>query len=79
MSFVGPRPLPVKEARNLPAVWREWRKKVKPGVFSRWALSPEKHSTLDKWEQLEKMTVQSGSVRDDLQLLLTTVFALLFK
>jgi lipopolysaccharide/colanic/teichoic acid biosynthesis glycosyltransferase len=61
MSFVGPRPLPIKEARKLSIAWRSFREKVKPGVFSEWSLASERHSTLKKWQKLEKDTiVKSG-------------------
>jgi lipopolysaccharide/colanic/teichoic acid biosynthesis glycosyltransferase len=73
MSFVGPRPLPVSEARALPADWRAWREQVRPGIFSQWALSQEKHLSLTKWRQLEKTTLTQGSLKTDLQQIFLTV------
>jgi lipopolysaccharide/colanic/teichoic acid biosynthesis glycosyltransferase len=75
MSFVGPRPLPVNEAENLPEEWRQWRERVRPGIFSQWAMSEKKHSTLDNWKNLEKRTMAKGSLFSDLSLLQKTVFS----
>src|SRR3990172_5431980 len=72
MSFVGPRPLPVPEAVGLSNQWREWRERVKPGVFSEWALSGERHETLDHWQALEKETLRTGSVATDFLYFLRT-------
>lgn len=72
MSFVGPRPLPVPEARALPANWREWRERVAPGVFSQWALSGERHESLIHWQQFEKNTLRFGSPATDLKYVVIT-------
>lgn len=66
MSFVGPRPLPIKEAKALPKNWRSFREKVKPGIFSDWAISWERHSSFKKWQQLERSTVKKGSLLKDI-------------
>lgn len=66
MSFVGPRPLPVNEASHLPTAWKQWRERVKPGIFSEWALSGERHENLEQWRRLEKQTLRRGSLLKDL-------------
>jgi lipopolysaccharide/colanic/teichoic acid biosynthesis glycosyltransferase len=66
MSFVGPRPLPVGEARALPQGWRNWREQVRPGVFSQWARSEKKHLSLSTWKNLEENTLHQGSLKNDL-------------
>lgn len=72
MSFVGPRPLPVKEAAALPATWKAWREQVRPGVFSQWALSEERHQSLKQWKDLEQKTLRAGSVKRDLLYMVST-------
>ena len=61
MSIVGPRPLPVEEAQNLPSHW-QIRHKVRPGVISLWALSLQRHKSLQSWWKLERETLQKGGV-----------------
>jgi lipopolysaccharide/colanic/teichoic acid biosynthesis glycosyltransferase len=73
MSLVGPRPLPVKEAKALPKNWREFRENVKPGIFSYWALSNSKHKDGKQWEKLELKTVTKGSPTQDLRLIANTI------
>ncbi|MEA2056650.1 MAG: sugar transferase [Patescibacteria group bacterium] len=71
MSLVGPRPLPIKEAQKIPNHW-DWRFEVKPGLFSYWSLSNNRHESLTKWKKLEKQTLEKGSITHDLRLILTT-------
>lgn len=82
MSFVGPRPLPIQEAVSLSADWRQWREQVRPGVFSKWALSGERHESLNHWKQFEQETLKFGSVAADISYVILTPLtqiALLFK
>ncbi|OGJ37539.1 MAG: hypothetical protein A2383_00760 [Candidatus Pacebacteria bacterium RIFOXYB1_FULL_39_46] len=73
MSFVGPRPLPINEARALPKDWRFWREQVRPGVFSEWSSSPQKHLSLENWEKLEKTTLKKGGLKEDLQQIFSSI------
>jgi lipopolysaccharide/colanic/teichoic acid biosynthesis glycosyltransferase len=72
MSFVGPRPLPIKEATQLKKGW-EFRTKVMPGVFSAWSLSDKKYDSLNRWQELDTQTVQRGSLLSDLSIIMTNV------
>lgn len=77
MSIIGPRPLPTSEASQLPSSWN-FRYKVKPGILSEWAVSPDRYKSLNRWRTLEKMTVQNGSIKNDLRLILSS-FSYLYK
>ncbi len=68
MSLVGPRPLPIKEAKMLPRSWN-FRFKVKPGLFSDWSLNPRRHDSLLIWKQLDQKTVKRAGIISDLQLI----------
>lgn len=72
MSFVGPRPLPVTEARKLSKAW-QFRYQVKPGIFSFWANSPERNQSLSKWKSLEIETLKQGGLRFELSLMVKVV------
>jgi lipopolysaccharide/colanic/teichoic acid biosynthesis glycosyltransferase len=68
MSFVGPRPLPVNEARLLDSSW-DFRYKVKPGILSEWALSKNRYKSLKNWKKLEKETIKNESVKNNILLI----------
>lgn len=71
MSWVGPRPLPVDQARLLPKSW-EFRYAVRPGLLSLWAIDPERYTSLRAWRKLELQTLQQGGLIFDLHLLWQT-------
>lgn len=72
MSFIGPRPLPLYEAKKLPKSW-DFRYSVKPGIVSEWAISPQRYQSLRTWKKLEEKTLQKGSLKEDLLLLFKTI------
>lgn len=72
MSVVGPRPLPIAEAQKLPTTWN-FRYTARPGIFSEWAISTQRHNSLKKWQQLEKETLSQGNWKYDFKLFLRTV------
>jgi lipopolysaccharide/colanic/teichoic acid biosynthesis glycosyltransferase len=72
MSFVGPRPLPVSEAKNLSSSWN-FRKQVKPGIFSEWTLSSNRHDSLTDWKELDKKTLSQGSIIYDIKVISLTL------
>ena len=66
MNLIGPRPLPIKEAnllKTIDADWYEWRHRVKPGVFSFWALDKKHNQSLTYWKKLEKKTLKINSLQ----------------
>lgn len=77
MSFVGPRPLPISEAKQLSFSW-EFRKSVKPGIFSEWTFSSNRHRSLTDWIELDRLTLSRGSIFYDLKLILLTIRKSLF-
>ncbi len=78
MSFVGPRPLPVKESQQLDSTW-DFRYKIKPGIISKWALSPHRYASLESWKQLEKDQLQHGSIFEDVKLISIAINKVTFK
>jgi lipopolysaccharide/colanic/teichoic acid biosynthesis glycosyltransferase len=72
MSFVGPRPLPVNEAKQLSAAW-EFRTAVKPGIFSEWTLAENRHNSLTDWKELDRLTVSNGGMQYDLKIIIVTL------
>jgi lipopolysaccharide/colanic/teichoic acid biosynthesis glycosyltransferase len=78
MSFIGPRPLPSKEAQALPQKWQKLRNGVKPGVFSEWSTALQHRLKLTEWQELEKNTLKQGGLKYEVQLIMKT-FQKLFK
>lgn len=77
MSFVGPRPLPVAEAQNLPRSWG-FRYQVKPGILSEWAIAPDRYASLKRWRELELETVKKGSLFNDLRIISRGFFFMVY-
>ncbi|NCS86570.1 MAG: hypothetical protein COZ34_00505 [Candidatus Pacebacteria bacterium CG_4_10_14_3_um_filter_34_15] len=78
MSFVGPRPLPINEAIQLPSSW-DFRYAVRPGILSKWALAPNRYDSLKTWKKLEKETLKSGSLTKDIKLIIKAIAQIIFK
>ncbi|MBU0974851.1 sugar transferase [Patescibacteria group bacterium] len=88
MSLVGPRPLPVNEANSLPSSW-DFRYKVRPGIISKWALSPNRYQSLNEWRKLEKNEINdlivrnesklNWSLKNDLSLIFNTFYKIIIK
>lgn len=76
MSLIGPRPLPVHEAIQLDDSWN-YRKIVRPGLFSEWTISDKRHNSLHTWKQLEKKTLKHGSMTNDLSIIVRTILKII--
>lgn len=74
MSFVGPRPLPLKEAERLDRSW-DFRYKARPGIFSEWSLSLARFKSSMSWKTLEKKTLEKGNPIIDIQYIVKTLVA----
>lgn len=72
MSFAGPRPLPVAESKALNKNW-DFRYRVKPGIFSDWAISQDRNQSLKKWMELEKESLKRGGMREDVMAMLFSI------
>ncbi len=79
MSLVGPRPLPINEAKKLPQSWRKWREQVRPGIFSEWSVRLTNNVSLQQWQKWEKQTLNQGGVDYELSLISKTFRRLLGK
>jgi lipopolysaccharide/colanic/teichoic acid biosynthesis glycosyltransferase len=67
MSLIGPRALPTKESLKLPKNW-DFRYKVRPGIISDWAVATDRYRSLRRWRELEMLTVQRSSLREELDI-----------
>jgi lipopolysaccharide/colanic/teichoic acid biosynthesis glycosyltransferase len=76
MSFVGPRPLPIEEAVQIPDKYRE-RFKVKPGITSTWIIYGAHGLTFNEWMRLDVKYVKEKSALFDLNILFKTVFLMI--
>lgn len=65
MSLVGPRPLPVNEARQLTKT-QKIRELVKPGIVSTWVTNGSHKLKFSEWMRLDKEYVEHGNLLTDL-------------
>lgn len=68
MALVGPRPLPVSEARKLTR-WQRKRETVKPGIISPWILEGYHNKPFHEWMKSDIRYVKKKSWQYDLQLM----------
>lgn len=76
LSLVGPRPLAMYEARNVPA-WAWRRYSVKPGITCLWQVMGRNHIDFDDWMKLDLQYVDEWSLGLDFKILLQTLPAIL--
>jgi lipopolysaccharide/colanic/teichoic acid biosynthesis glycosyltransferase len=76
MSLVGPRPLPVVEARELDGVHRR-RMSVRPGITGLWQVSGRSDLTFQEWMALDLQYVDNWNLGLDAIILLRTIPAIL--
>ena len=72
MSLVGPRPLPVYEARHIKGAQRR-RLAMRPGMTGLWQVSGRNAVDFDGWMRLDLLYVDQWSFDLDLRILLRTI------
>ncbi len=75
MSLVGPRPLPIKEAKKLTQT-QKVRELIKPGITSRWVVEDSHSMKFKKWMQLDKEYVLKASFLGDVSILFKTLIVI---
>jgi lipopolysaccharide/colanic/teichoic acid biosynthesis glycosyltransferase len=76
MALIGPRPLPVDEAKKL-APWMEKRHEVNPGIISPWILEGHNHGDFAAWMKSDIAYASRKSLGHDSILAVCSVIFLL--
>jgi lipopolysaccharide/colanic/teichoic acid biosynthesis glycosyltransferase len=71
MSLVGPRPLPVSEARRVPRRYSA-RFSVLPGITSSWIVAGSHELSFKQWMRLDLVYVKDWSIKEDVKVLYQT-------
>ncbi len=77
MSFVGPRPLPVRDYQGFSEDWQRRRFSVKPGITCLWQVRGRSSIPFEKWMELDLQYIEKWSLWLDFQILLQTIPAVL--
>lgn len=77
MSFVGPRPLAVRDVRRFNDAWLMRRFSVPPGLTCLWQIGGRSNVSFDEWMRLDLEYIDRWSLFLDMQILLRTVPAVL--
>jgi exopolysaccharide biosynthesis polyprenyl glycosylphosphotransferase len=77
MSFVGPRPLPVRDTERIDVQWHKRRLSVKPGVTCLWQVNGRSDVSFDHWVRMDLEYIDNWSLALDLKILLKTIPAVL--
>ncbi len=76
MSLVGPRPMPVEEARDY-ADWHHQRHMVTPGATGLWQISGRSDLTFNQMMELDFLYIEKCCFWFDLKILFRTIFVVL--
>ena len=76
MSFVGPRPLPVKEANSVPNKFKD-RFIVLPGITSPWIVYGAHALSFNRWMNLDLEYIKKQSLTYDIQIIHKTLITIL--
>ena len=76
MAFVGPRPLPISEAQNVPEKYSE-RFSVLPGLTSPWIIQGSHKLSFKTWMELDCQYVKNKNIKDDFIIILKTIIIIL--
>lgn len=78
MTIVGPRPPLLKEVREYNA-YQMQRLLVKPGLTCFWQAYGRSNLSFDDWMDMDMKYIKRRSMRLDVELIIKTVFAVIFK
>ena len=76
MSFIGPRPLPVDEAKRISARYKD-RFRVLPGITSSWVVNGSHNLTFERWMELDVNYVKNRNLFVDLKIAGKTVLIIM--
>ena len=76
MAFIGPRPMPIEEACQVPNKYQA-RFSVLPGLSSLWVIKGTDHSDFGKWMKLDLEYIKNKSFWYDLKIAFKTIFLLI--
>jgi len=76
MSMVGPRPLPVNEAKRLTKK-QKIRELVKPGITSSWVIEGSHQMSFKKWMDLDAYYVKNATFATDIYIISKTFLMIL--
>jgi len=77
MNLVGPRPLPVYEAKKINKKYKFKREKVRPGILSPWILGGYHRLLFDEWMKSDIAYIKSKSFIYDLKIIFKSVIFLI--
>ncbi|HRN70625.1 MAG TPA: sugar transferase, partial [Candidatus Woesebacteria bacterium] len=75
MAFVGPRPLPLQEANQIPSRYHK-RFSVLPGITSTWVVNGSHKLSFTEWMELDVLYVKNRSIFLDISISVKTIFLL---
>lgn len=77
MSLVGPRPLPLRDARGIAERWQKRRYSMRPGMTCLWQINGRNRVTFSEWVKLDLEYIDNWSLALDLKILWKTFPAII--
>jgi len=76
MNFVGPRPLPIDEAKQIPQKYQD-RFKIKPGITSLWIVQGAHNLTFAQWMESDLEYLKRKNWQLDLYIIVLTLLSII--
>jgi len=76
MNFVGPRPLPIDEAKKIPQKYAN-RFSVLPGITSSWVVKGSHKLTFDEWMKEDVKDIGNKGFLYNLKIVLKTIYLII--
>jgi exopolysaccharide biosynthesis polyprenyl glycosylphosphotransferase len=73
MSFVGPRPLPIRDVERIDVQWHKRRFSIKPGITCLWQVNGRSNIAFDDWVRLDLEYIDQWSLGLDVKILIKTI------
>jgi len=77
MSLVGPRPLPVRDVKEIDERWQKRRFSMRPGLTCLWQINGRNRVLFRDWMKLDLEYIDKWSIKLDFEILVKTIPAVL--
>jgi len=69
MSWIGPRPLPIAEAKKISPRVKKIRQSVLPGITSLWVIKGAHNLSFKKWMELDQQYIENINFKNDFRII----------
>ena len=76
MGLVGPRPLPISEAKKVPKKYHK-RFSILPGISSSWVINGSHNLTFQQWMEYDLQDVSNITIKNNLKIFIKSILLII--